>query len=117
MHAWEPPLGAIASFQNLGSSLPNCLAHWLMELKNLTLTVLPELFEATEEISYQTLWNVPLISGKAALVSCLNVDFLQGFAKIDHSEDSNFIEPPESAQICQNNPLVHEAARIFIAIA
>jgi hypothetical protein len=76
-----------------------------------------EFFEATDDISYQTLWDVPLISGKLALVSCLNVDRQQGFAKIDHSGDPDFIEPRESAQICRNNPLVHKAASIFIAIA
>ena len=59
-----------------------------------------EFFEATAEISYQTLWDVPLVTGKIALVSCLNLDRQKGFAEIDHSNGTEFIEPRESAMIC-----------------
>jgi hypothetical protein len=76
-----------------------------------------DFFEKTEDISYQTLWDVPLESGKTALVSCLNVDRAKGFAEINHTDDPDFIEPRASAQICRNNPLVHKEARIFIAVA
>jgi hypothetical protein len=76
-----------------------------------------EFFEATQDILYQTLWDVPIGRGKTALISCLNVDREKGFADINHSEDPDFIEPRESAAICRNNPLVHKEARIFIAIA
>jgi hypothetical protein len=76
-----------------------------------------EYFEATEAISYHTLWDVPLDTGKTALISGLNVDQKQGFAKIDHTDDPDFSEPRESAQISRNNPQVHQQARIFIAVA
>jgi hypothetical protein len=76
-----------------------------------------DFFEATEEISYHTLWDMPLGGGRTALVSCLNLEREKGFAKINHSDDPDFIEPRESAQICRNNPPVHEEARIFIAVA
>ncbi len=33
-----------------------------------------EFFEATEEMSYHALWDVPLDSGERALISSLNVD-------------------------------------------
>jgi hypothetical protein len=33
-----------------------------------------EYFEATEEISYHTLWDVPLETGETVLLSSLNVD-------------------------------------------
>jgi hypothetical protein len=33
-----------------------------------------EFFEETEEILYQTLWDVPLSTGNTALISSLNVD-------------------------------------------
>jgi hypothetical protein len=42
---------------------------------------------------------------------------VKGFAEINHSDDPDFIEPRESAHICQNNPPAHEEARIFIAVA
>ena len=76
-----------------------------------------EFFEATAEISYETLWDVPLVTGETALVSCLNLDRQKGFAEIDHSNDPEFIEPHESAMICRQNPLVHEKSRIIIAVA
>ena len=76
-----------------------------------------EFFEATEDISYQTLWDVPLRDGKTALISCVNVDRDQGFAEIDHSDDPEFSVPRESAKIARSNPLVHEDARIFLAVA
>ena len=76
-----------------------------------------DFFEATEDISYQTLWDVPLPNGKTALISCLNIDRAQGFAEIDHTDDPDFIVPRESAQIARNNTLVDRGARIFIAVA
>ena len=76
-----------------------------------------EYFEATEEISYHTLWDVPLETGETALISSLNVDRRQGFAEIDHTNDPDFSEPRESAKISRNNPRVHQQARIFIAVA
>jgi hypothetical protein len=76
-----------------------------------------DFFEETEEISYHTLWDVPLTSGDTALISSLNVDRTKGFAEINHTDDPDFIEPRESAQICRNNPRVPRDARIFIAVA
>jgi hypothetical protein len=76
-----------------------------------------EFFEKTEEISYHTLWDVPLTGGETALISSLNVDRTQGFAEINHTNDPDFIVPRESAQICRNNPRVPKDARIFIAVA
>ena len=76
-----------------------------------------EFFEATADISYQTLWDVPLDNGTTALISCLNVDRDKGFAEINHTDDPDFIEPRETAKIARNNPRVHEKARIFIAVA
>ena len=76
-----------------------------------------EFLQATADISYQTLWDVPLGGGNSALVSCLNLDRHVGFAEIDHSDGPDFIEPRESAKICRDNPLVHKEARIFIAVA
>jgi hypothetical protein len=60
-----------------------------------------EFFEATEEISYHTLWDVPLLSGDTALIYSLNVDRTKGFAKINHTNDPDFVVPRESAQICR----------------
>jgi hypothetical protein len=62
------------------------------------------LFEATEEISYHTLWDVPMDTGATALISSLNVDQTKGFAKINHTNDPDFIEPRESASMPQKNP-------------
>jgi hypothetical protein len=76
-----------------------------------------EFFEATEEISYHTLWDVPLVTGETALISSLNVDRTQGFAEINHTNDPDFVVPRESAQICRKNPRVPKDARIFIAVA
>jgi hypothetical protein len=76
-----------------------------------------EFFEATEEISYHTLWDVPLTCGSTALVSSLNVDRTVGFAEIDHTYDPDFVVPRESAKICRQNPRVPANARIFIAVA
>jgi hypothetical protein len=76
-----------------------------------------EFFEATEDISYQSLWDVPLEGGETALISTLNVDREKDFAKIDHTHDPDFIEPRESAKITRNNPQVDKKARIFIAVA
>jgi hypothetical protein len=60
-----------------------------------------DFFETKEDISYQTaLWDVPMESGKTALISCLNVDRYKGFAEINHKDDLDFIEPRQSAQIC-----------------
>jgi hypothetical protein len=63
-----------------------------------------EFFKKTEEISYRTLWDVPLDSGETALISSLNIDRRKGFTKIDHTNYPNFMEPRESALISQNNP-------------
>jgi hypothetical protein len=76
-----------------------------------------EFFEATEDISYHTLWDVPLASGDTALISSLNVDRKKGFAEINHTDDPDFIVPRESAQTCRQNPRVPTQARIFIAVA
>jgi hypothetical protein len=76
-----------------------------------------EYFEATKEISYHTLWDVPLDTGKTALISSLNVNRKQGFAETDHTDDPDFSKPRESAQTSRNNPRVHQQARIFIAVA
>jgi hypothetical protein len=75
-----------------------------------------DFFEATEEISYQSLWDVPIDAGATALISTLNVDQTKGFAKINHTDDPDFIEPRESASMTRKNPRVHEDARIFIAV-
>jgi hypothetical protein len=76
-----------------------------------------EFFEATEEISYHTLWDVPLTGGDTALISSLNVDRSNGFAEINHTDDPDFLVPRASAQICRTNPKVPRDARIFIAVA
>jgi hypothetical protein len=76
-----------------------------------------EFFEETEEISYHTLWDVPLSTGDTALISSLNVDRTKGFAEINHTDDPDFVVPRESAQICRTNPRVPTNARIFIAVA
>jgi hypothetical protein len=69
-----------------------------------------EYLKATEEISYHTLWDVPLDTGTTALISSLNVNRKQGFAKINHTDDPDFSEPRESAQMSRN-------AKLFIAVA
>jgi hypothetical protein len=76
-----------------------------------------EFFESTEDISYHTLWDVPLDNGSTALISTLNVDRELGFAEIDHTDDPDFIEPRESATVTRTNPRVHKNARIFMAVA
>jgi hypothetical protein len=76
-----------------------------------------EFFEAAEEISYHTLWDVPLTSGSTALVSSLHVDQSAGFVEIDHTYDPDFIVPRDSTKICRENPRVPKNARIFIAVA
>jgi hypothetical protein len=63
-----------------------------------------EFFEATEDISCQSLWDVPLDGGETALISTLNVDREKGFAEIDHTHGPDFIEPRESAKIARDNP-------------
>ena len=74
-----------------------------------------EFFESTEDISYHTLWDVPLDNGSTALISTLNVDRELGFAEIDHTDDPDFTEPRESATITRTNPRVQKNARIFMA--
>jgi hypothetical protein len=76
-----------------------------------------EFFEATSEISYHTLWDVPLDSGETAFISSLNVDQTKGFAEINHTDDPDFLVRHESAKITQTNPRVPKDARIFIAVA
>jgi hypothetical protein len=66
-----------------------------------------DFFEATEEISYQSLWDVPIDTGASALISTLNVD----------TGDPDFIEPRESGSMMRQNPQVHKDARIFHAVA
>jgi hypothetical protein len=61
--------------------------------------ILLEFFEATSEIPYHTLWDVPLDSRETALISSLNVDRTKGFAKSNHTDDPDFIVPRESAKI------------------
>ena len=93
-------LGRNHIFSKLGKFITKAqISHFTLELscpsvngleKSDTVSLL-EFFEATEDISYQTLWDVPLINGKATLISCLYVDRDQGFAKIDHTDDPHFI--------------------------
>jgi hypothetical protein len=113
-------------FSKLGKFITKAqIAHFISEpsrpladgLEKSDTDSLLEFFEATNDISYQTLWDVPLDDGKTALISCLNVDRDDGFAEIDHTDDPDFIEPRESAKIARNNPRVPKEARIFIAVA
>ena len=76
-----------------------------------------EFFEKTEEITYNTLWDIPLDNGETALVSSLTVDRERGSSETNHTDDPDFIEPRESALICRNNPRVPKAARVFVAVA
>jgi hypothetical protein len=41
----------------------------------------------------------------------------KGFAKINHTDDPDLTEPRASTQMRQQNPLVHESAQIFLAVA
>ena len=61
-----------------------------------------DFFEATEEISYQSLWDVPIDAGATALISTLNADRTKGFAEINHTDDPDFIEPRGSVsfEVC-----------------
>jgi hypothetical protein len=52
-----------------------------------------EFFENTKEISYHTLWDVPLDSGGKALISSVNTVCEKGFAEINHTNDPEFLEP------------------------
>ena len=88
-----------------------------MAWRKLDIDSLLDFFESTEDISYHTLWDVPLDNGETALISSLNVNRELGFAEIDHTNDPNFIEPRESANITQNNPRVHKNAQIFMGVA
>jgi hypothetical protein len=74
-------------------------------------------FETMKEISYHTLWDVPLNIGGTALISRVNTVRDKEFAEINHTNDPEFLEPQESALISRQNPSVHEKARIFIAVA
>jgi hypothetical protein len=65
-----------------------------------------DFFEATEEISYQSLWDVPIDAGATALISTLNVDRTKGLAEINHTDDPDFIKPRESASMTRKNPRV-----------
>ena len=121
-----PAVGHDYIFSKLGKFITKAqIAYFTSEpsspladgLKKADTDSLLEYFEATEEISYHTLWDVPLDTGKKALLSSLNVDRKQGFAQTDHTDDPDFSEPRESAQISRNNPRVHPQARIFIAVA
>jgi hypothetical protein len=70
--------------------------------------------EAMEEISHHKLWDVPMSTGATALIS---IDQSKGFAEVSHTDDPNFIEPRDSANISRKNPQVHKDAPIFIAVA
>jgi hypothetical protein len=52
-----------------------------------------EFFKKMKEISYHTLWDVPLDSGGTALILSVNTTREKGFAKIDHTKDPEFLEP------------------------
>jgi hypothetical protein len=109
-----PAVGHDYIFSKLGKFITKAqIAYFTSEpsspladgLKKSDTDSLLEYFKATEEISYHTLvWDVPLNTGKMTLISSLNVDRKQGFAKIDHTDDPDFSEPRESAQISRKPP-------------
>jgi hypothetical protein len=74
-------------------------------------------FEKKKEISYHTLWDVPLDSGGTASIFSVNTIRENEFAEINHTHDREFLEPRESAIISRQNPRVHKKARISIAVA
>ena len=108
-----PAVGRNYVFSKLGKFITKAqIAYFASEpsqpladgLKKSDTDSLLDFFEATADISYHTLWDVPLETGKTALISSLNLDREQGFSEIDHNDDPDFIEPRESAKISRNNP-------------
>jgi hypothetical protein len=78
-----PAVGRDYIFSKLGKFITKAqIAYFTSEpsspladgLKKSDTDSLLEYFEATKEISYHTLWDVPLDTGKTALISSLNVD-------------------------------------------
>jgi hypothetical protein len=78
-------------------------------LKKSDTGILLDFFEAAEDISSHTLWDVPMDTGATALVSSLNVNQSEGFAEINHTDDPDLIEPGNSANI---KPTTHECIKM-----
>jgi hypothetical protein len=58
----------------------------------------------TEEISYQSLWDVQIDTGATALISTPNVNQPKGFAKINHTDDPDVSEPRKSTSMSPKEP-------------
>jgi hypothetical protein len=77
-----------------------------------------DFFESTEDISYHTLWDVPLLNGQSGLISEVHPFDDEGLpCEIDHREDPDMEEPRLMAEAVRSNPKVSPQAKVFIAVA
>jgi hypothetical protein len=90
--------------------------HFPLDIKRRPTQCCPSIIVPNFLFMYQSLWDVPIDTGATALISTLNVYQNKGFAKINHTDDPDFIEPRESASMTQKKPGAHEDARIFIPV-